>query len=176
VRLLSLTALLLAAGVSRPGCGGTPTELPPPCILAPNTCSGKPCGAACTRGGGCGGAPTFAGQCDASGECIPSSGTPLDCPPPVESCLGQRCGTACQYPCPPEGCPSPAVVAACNGNQSCETPLPWDTCYDPCAGKACGATCKVCPPGAPCAETTELKECDAHGRCVSWTDTSACPG
>lgn len=94
--------------------------------------------------------------------CGGTAGTPAG----RDACLGQACGAPCT-PCAGGACPPTPAATACNGNQECAVPVPWDACYDPCHGLACGAECRVCPPGAAaCGETAVLKACDAQGRCV----------
>ncbi len=171
--LLAAPLLLAAAGVYRPGCGTSAPEPPPgPCVLVPIQCRGNSCGEACSAGGGCPGAPSGPGECDAYGECVLASSLPTVCSPSAE-CAGKTCGTACDR-C--NGTCATPVAGACDYAGWCvAADLPW-LCYDPCAGKACGASCTECPPTPPtCIESAVAKACDAGGHCVAASTALACP-
>jgi hypothetical protein len=150
--------LCVAADVSCP-------PPPPP----PGPCTGKPCGAPCSR---CGDVPCMspvATVCDGLGACVPVK--PGLCADP---CAGKSCGEACN-PCG-DAAPCPTFAAtACDRSGKCVTATPW-LCYDPCAGKGCHDSCEPCPPGATgCAAVLCVTWCDGAGRCLCAGGGAACP-
>ncbi len=78
-------------------------------------CAGKACGAECFYEPPCRyadppclGAPSYWGQCDPNGECMPP-GSPSTCGP-MAACDGKACGDACN-PCAPSACMGPLAYA-----------------------------------------------------------------
>ncbi len=141
-------------------------------------CAGKACGDDCTYDPPCLHSdppclmPSYAGKCDAGGQCWPAD-TPPDCAaPPSWGCDGKACGEPCGY-CPPDAdpstCPVPTFAAtACNDKGECVTAGTF-TCppVDPCAGKSCGELCNPCAPEQ--CMTPVVTACDPSGSCVPKT-------
>lgn len=113
--------------------------------------------------------PSYVGQCDASGACIPGAATCM----PASPCAGKSCGDDCSL-CGDLPCMNP-VRTVCDLAGEC---VPWTStvCYDACAGKTCGETCQICPPDAiDCVSILCITACDSAGKCTCAGGGGACP-